>query len=498
MPTKGNEEDTDLWQAYVFSRFPYLHIKKKRWTDLIRRDNFVPGKFSRLCSRHFVDGEPSVLHPYPELFAYNNYKEVDDQRGKSSILKRETTVTPHSHTNDTDVREAPNIKQTTSRSYLVDGEGNCHTIFLPVSNEVTVETTKNQTSSETMFQMPLHHEYINPIPYRPTFCDSETQTDLSMNDIFELEANIKQMKFDQENLVKTEEKPCLTAEFVDKITSTDKNVSSYLGIPSVMALLGIFAILDKASPSLKYWRGHEGTHHDAKYQLESSTKKPGPSRKLSRYNEFLITLLKIRLALPSFLLGDIFGISESRVSQIFSTWINFMNTVFTPLLKWPNSKKVRKHLPKSFRTTFPKTTCIIDCTEIFIQKPTTPSAQARTYSTYKQHNTYKMLVSITPTGAFNFVSNLWCGNVSDRYITEHSGFLDNIKAGDEVMADRGFLIRDLLLERKATLNIPPFTKKCAQGKGRCLLSRDITKTKKIAKQRIHVERAIGRLKNFKI
>ncbi|VDI69381.1 Hypothetical predicted protein [Mytilus galloprovincialis] len=155
--------------------------------------------------------------------------------------------------------------------------------------------------------MPLNHEYINPIPYNPTFCDSETQTDLSMNNIFELEANLKQMKVDQENLVKTEEKPCLTAEFVDKITSADKNVSSYLGIPSVMALLGIF-------------------------------------------------------------------------------------------------------------------------------------------------------------GAFNFISNLWCGNVSDRYITEHSEFLDNIKAGDEVMTERGFLIRDLLLERKATLNIPPFTKKMCSRK----------------------------------
>ncbi|VDH90880.1 Hypothetical predicted protein [Mytilus galloprovincialis] len=54
-------------------------------------------------------------------------------------------------------------------------------------------------------EMPLHHEYINPIPYHPTLCDSETQTDLSMNNIFELEANLKQMKFDQENLVKTAE-----------------------------------------------------------------------------------------------------------------------------------------------------------------------------------------------------------------------------------------------------------------------------------------------------
>lgn len=57
-----------------------------------------------------------------------------------------------------------------------------------------------------------------------------------------------------------------------------------------------------------------------------------------------------------------------------------------------------------------------------------------------------------------FISNRWGGDVSDRYITEHCGFLDIVKTGDEVMADKGFLIRDLLLERRATLNIPPFTK----------------------------------------
>jgi hypothetical protein len=34
------------------------------------------------------------------------------------------------------------------------------------------------------------------------------------------------------------------------------------------------------------------------------------------------------------------------------------------------------------------------------------------------------------------------------------------------MADRGFVIRDLLLTRKATLRIPPFTTKCKWGKGK--------------------------------
>lgn len=80
-----------------------------------------------------------------------------------------------------------------------------------------------------------------------------------------------------------------------------------------------------------------------------------------------------------------------------------------------------------------------------------------------------------------FISNLWGGNVSNRYLTDHCGFLDIVKPGDEVMADGGFLIRDLLLERRATLNIPPFTKKCPWGKGKQLTAQDVLKTKKNCK-----------------
>lgn len=103
-----------------------------------------------------------------------------------------------------------------------------------------------------------------------------------------------------------------------------------------------------------------------------------------------------------------------------------------------------------------------------------------------------------PSGAIIFISNLWGGNTSDRYITMHSGFLDNVRPGHEIMADRGFSIRDLLLERRAKLVIPPFTKKCNWGKGGRLLQIDIVKTKCIARLRIHVECAIERLKNFHV
>ena len=174
--------------------------------------------------------------------------------------------------------------------------------------------------------------------------------------------------------------------------------------------------------------------------------------------ECILTLVRLRLRLLSRHLTDIFGVSEGSVSKVFTTWICFLSTVFRDmLLKWPCKGEIKKKLPSSCNK-FPSTRIIIDCTEIFLQKPTSPSAQRATWSNYKQHNNMKALVGITPTGYFSFVSKLWTGNVSDRYITERSGLLDKFEEEDSVMADKGFNIRDLLTRKKVALNIPPLCK----------------------------------------
>lgn len=107
-------------------------------------------------------------------------------------------------------------------------------------------------------------------------------------------------------------------------------------------------------------------------------------------------------------------------------------------------------------------------------------------------------MGIQRNGAFTFISNVWSGNISDRKITESSGFLNKIKKGDHVMAERGFQIRDYILRKGAILNIPPFTRPSQYGKGRKLTSNEIKETRKISSLRIHVERAIRRLKSFKL
>lgn len=115
-------------------------------------------------------------------------------------------------------------------------------------------------------------------------------------------------------------------------------------------------------------------------------------------------------------------------------------------------------MPIVFKTSYPKYCSIIDCFEVFVQRPGQLTARAQTWSNYKHNNTIKFLVSITPTRAISFVSKAVGGRTSDKVITLRSGFLDKLQYGEQVMADRGFQISEELAINRAALVIPAFTK----------------------------------------
>jgi hypothetical protein len=61
----------------------------------------------------------------------------------------------------------------------------------------------------------------------------------------------------------------------------------------------------------------------------------------------------------------------------------------------------------------------------------------------------KVLVGVAPNGAITFVSDMFPGRITDRQLVEESGILDRIRPGDNVMADRGFDIEDILKKKNA-------------------------------------------------
>lgn len=163
------------------------------------------------------------------------------------------------------------------------------------------------------------------------------------------------------------------------------------------------------------------------------------------------------------------NVCRQTVSNYFHKWVGLHHDrFFSRAVFWPSSESLKKTMPMCFRMDFLNTTPIWDCFEIQIDTPHTPTDQVASFSSYKQRTTAKYLISVTPQGSVNFVSDGFCGRVSDKQVEIDSGILNNLKHGDLILADRGFPLEEVVASRGAKFMVPAFMK-----------------------DRIHVERVIG-------
>jgi len=144
--------------------------------------------------------------------------------------------------------------------------------------------------------------------------------------------------------------------------------------------------------------------------------------KLTAFQEFVCTLIKLSINPPIQDLGYRFGVSTSTVSRILLKWLKQMDIRLRDLIYWPDCEALQKTMPVCFQQSFVKKVAIvIDCFEVFIERPSSLEARAASWSNYKHHNTVKVLLGITPQGVISFVSDIWGGQVSDKHLTENCG-----------------------------------------------------------------------------
>jgi hypothetical protein len=282
-------------------------------------------------------------------------------------------------------------------------------------------------------------------------------------------------------------KSTVNAFTVDSVNgSRIKNLFAYYTGFSFATFLLLFSVLVPANSELPF--------HHKNYRCFGH---------LSLQDQLFFVLCKLRNGLHFKDLAFRFKISPQNASILFRSWINYIYFTFASVSMWPPREIIQQHMPDKFKRDFPNAIAIIDSTEIRIQRPSALKAQSQCWSEYKSSPTLKGLVAVDPRGSILFVSSLFTGSISDNQLVIDSGFLltlsrlldaGRLDIGDEIMSDKGFTCSKEFENLGLHLIVPPF----AVGGDQQMPASDVTLTKNIAAHRVHVERAIGRIKNFKI
>ncbi|VDH91083.1 Hypothetical predicted protein [Mytilus galloprovincialis] len=428
---------------YKFHLMPSDELTKLEWIKAINRKTLP--KHVYVCSEHFLDGAPSKRNPFPKLKLGYDSKVTP---GRRKLARRETAVKKLKLSYENDSGD-DNVSDSTGFEALDISVNNDNETYPEATCSFNVaypETvTKSTQYDETDFL--IHDDH----PYAEKWSDMQTTST-------------------QTKLLLTEEKGVQSKIEGGTMSAntnivTDSDALLYTGVTKEV----FFTLVELLRADNQF-----------NFQLDIA-------------DQLLLVLMRLKLHLIFDDLGRRFGISKSLACKLFNSWMPVLAEQLKGLVVWLPRETIRACIPESFRENYPRTTVIIDCAETFIQRPTNLKSRSETYSNYKSHNTAKYLVGIAPHGHIMFISRAFGGRASDKFIVEKSGFCQYLLPGDEVMADRGFTIDALLFPLRVKLNIPAFTKCKPQ-----LSNEDLTTTRRIARVRIHVERAIRRLKVFKI
>ena len=455
-----------------FYRFPVDPDRRRQWVAAVDRKDWEPTEYTWLCSAHFVTGTksnnplapnyvPSIFRHLPSPVKRTLEGKVSDYQ-RRQVAKRRRTEEASRQELAKKIRDKELKDEEERRNKLREEEEYKH--LKELEREKRVAEIEEMKSEELKRAKELE----------------EQQASDNVKELVELKAANKKLIEDNEKLSSrccnleqhvaeaNKEKSkleiqlqMLSQQLLNEATlkGDDKKVKYFTGLPSFLVLRAIYNLAVKGLP--------ESVDH-------------------SMFDQYLLTLVKLRLNAGDMDIAFRFGISQASVSRYFHKWVDILYTRLSFLVHWPERPDLMKTMPNDFRKHFQKCVLIIDCFEVFIERPASLLARAQTYSNYKKHNTVKFLIGVTPQGSVAYISKGWGGRVSDVHLTENCGLLQKLSPGDMILADRGFTIQDSAGMYCAEVCIPPFTK------GKKQLSKvEIETARQLSHVRIHVERVIG-------
>lgn len=235
---------------------------------------------------------------------------------------------------------------------------------------------------------------------------------------------------------------------------------------------------------------------------EDGTRVKRRKKKLGGETGLFFTLFVLRTGTSLRVASTLFGVSESTGGRAFTTWLDFLAGSLRPILRTPDVKTVASSAPRNFRRKgLASVGLVLDATEYAVDKVWQTEAQRALWSQYKKAYTAKLLIAITPAGAISFVSDAYAGRMSDVELVQQCGILEELEKegfggkGMHIMADRGLNgIAPLLLKKGMHYVAPPFKRRGEEQ----FTEEDAGVTRDVANLRIHVERAIGAMRQWRI
>ena len=369
----------------------------------------MPNRNTWICSAHFISGAKSddPLSPsyVPTVFSY--VESPVKRKAAQDLARYERGTVAKKRKEEYSFRQL----QETAKAH--EAQGDCS-----LAEDANLEVQGSPLDSENK---------DGTAEVEGGTVDVATMTDTSGEDIAKLQEAC-QLRREENSLLKTSCGASLTKE---SLQNDDAKVKFYTGLQSFATLMAIFRYV-------------------------SAPVMPGPRTTLTTFQQFLMVLIKLRLNLVDQDIAYRFGVHQSTVSRNFRKWIDIMYTRLRRLIIWPEREQLLETMPMDFRKNFKRCVIIIDCFEVFCERPSNLKARSQLWSNH--HNTVKFLIGISPQGVVSFISEGWGGRVSDVQLTEECGLLRRLLPGDVVLADRGFTIQESVGMFCAEVKTPPFTR----------------------------------------
>lgn len=355
----GNTKTKDA--SVSMHRFPAGELKRKRWIKTMELAEGTVKQHSRICSRHFRNGDPAngpdktlgQKFASPKKRWSRRAQRAQQRDAVRSLVDHFDTSPAHRSTSSSSKSPTPTLTSIPSCSRSTPSTSDDNSFALSESevfeSDVQDQGSGDQTSTDTSLQ--------SVIPERATqggYENSEVVVNTALLVRIEMLASENQMLKKKVGDLELKRQ----AFRIDDIANDNNLVRLYTGFVSFGVLKSFYEFLGPSVNELSYWGGRK-----------TVTPKRRRLTKLNPMNQFFFTMIKLKLNPQVRDLAFRFCISKSLVSKYVITWINFLYHHLLEVEWMPSVEQVAGTLPHSFKEKYSSTFAIIDGSEIFIETP---------------------------------------------------------------------------------------------------------------------------------